>query len=394
VADAPGSWLTKLKPFQAALVGALLVVLVILGLWGRGNYTLLGLLSVDNREADFQEFLESRIADQEPEIRRQYLTRLIVAALNVAEALDEEERTRFAASLEADLRQFDFYTLEDGRLRDRLALSFGHRVAPEDADEALRTRERIATAAVQGIGQLASHKDALPPLAGLANALVALDFVDVRSDTLIERLRQLDADDPQARELRGLLYAFDGPFRKADLFFDAPASFVEAIHALKTHAEYYRHDLVITLWQDALEGEGIFTIERSDVEVRIDTDPTLTRFDAVVCRGERDLYDAGFFLVREADGAFAHVRAKPFRDSRDCSRELLDPGALTIWLSPAGAAQLLVKEPRPLTAGVYPIRDVKLRRSPSHDLLPPMLAPTRNDATVIESLAAELVALR
>lgn len=390
----PGSWLTRIKPFQAALIAGFLVTLVILGLWGRGNYSLLGLLSVDNREADFQAFLDKQLKDKEPEVRRQYLTRWIIGALNKAETEDDGEQARLATSLEADLREFYFYTIDDRRLHDRLARRFlDQRAPPEDPDQALVTRERIATAAIQGILQLVSQKDVPPPLPSLKNALASLDFVHFSSDDLARRLRTLDAADLRARELRGLLYQFEGPFRKADLFLDAPADFVEAIHALKlADAHYYRHGLVTTLWRDALEGEGIFTIERSGVEVRLDQ--TLSPYDAVVCRGERELYDAGFFLQRESDGAFTHVHARPSSRSRDCRVEVPSADAeLTVWLSPEGAAPLLVNQARPLTAADYPIRGVVLRRSPSHDLLPPMLAPNHSDPETIEGIAAELVRL-
>ena len=393
MAEMPGSWLAKLKPFQAALIAGFLLVVLSIGLWGRGVVSIPGVLSIDNREADFQALFERTIEGQDAEVRRQYLARLITAALHVAEAEDAGERARFAESLEARLRAFGFYHLRDGRLRDHLALRFGHRLAGDDPDDALKTRERVAAAALEGIAQLSVPKDPAPALPLLDNALGPLGYVHVESDALLDRLRQLPPEAPQAQDVRQMLYGFEGPFAIGELFLAAPADFVAAIHALKrTDQHYYRHGVVISLWHDALEGEGIFTIERSGVEVRLD--PTLAPHDAVVCRGERELYDAGFFLQRGSDGGFTHVHARPSSGSRDCRVEVLSADAdLTVWLSPEGAAPLLVDQARPLTAADYPIRGVVLRRSPSHDLLPPMLAPTRGDPEAIEAIAAELVRL-
>jgi hypothetical protein len=390
LADAPGSWLTKIKPFQAALIGALVVALVVLGLWGRGNYSLLGLLSVDNREADFRAFIESKVEDEPPEIQRQYLSGLIIAALDVAEGLDEAEQARFATSLEAGLREFDFYSLQDGRLRNRLQLSFGHRVTPDAADEALETRERIATAAIQGMTQLALDKDPPPPFDSLRSALQPLGFLHAESDDLLAFLRGLPPDDRPGPALRQMLYKFEGPFAEDHLFVDAPDDFVAAIHALKrVDQHYYRHEVVTRLWADAEVGEGIFTIERDNVEVRID--PELEPYEAEVCEGEQGaMYGAGFFLVR-TDGAIAGVKAKPQSDSQPCwGRPHSDDANLTVWLATADAARLVLNESSPLTAASYPIRGVVLRREPSHNALPPDRWPDFSDPQAIARKADEL----
>lgn len=390
MAETPGSWLTKIKPFQAALIAGFLLVLLILGLMGRGNYSLLGLLSVDNRETDFQTFLEQQLADQEPRVRGEYLSRWIIAALNEAEGEDKDEQARLASSIEPYLRRFDFYTIEDRHLDDRLALRFvGQRVPPEDPEQAIVTRERIAAAAIMGILQLASPKGVPPPLPSLENALASLDYLHFNSNDLAARLRTLDAADPRARSLRSLLYQFEGPFRKSDLFVDAPAEFVEAIHALKlSDAHYYRHGLVTKLWTDAQVGEGIFTIER-EVEVRVD--PALAAYEAEVCEGERGTLFDNAFLLKRKDRVRAAVRAKPESASEPCrTRQRSTEAALTVWLSLSDAARLLLDDPRPLAAESYPIRGVVLQRRPSDDATPMDMWPDISDPEEIAQIAAEL----
>lgn len=389
--EVSGGWLTKIKPFQAALIGGLVLALVILGLWGRGNYSLLGLLSVDNREADFRAFIESKVEDEQPEVQRQYLTGLIIAALDVAEGLGETDKARFATALEANLREFDFYTLEDGRLRNRLALSFGYRVAPDEAGEALQTRERIATAALQGITQLALEKDPPPPLDSLGSALQPLGFVHAESDDLLAFLRGLPADAPKSQAIREMLYDFEGPFAKDQLFVQAEREFVEAIHSLKdVRQDYYRHGVVTKLWSDAQVGWGIFTIER-EVEVRID--PMLDTYEAEACEGEQGaLFDNAFLLKGEGqERAAVAVRAKPESASGPCrTRERSADAALTVWLSPSDAARLLLDDPRPLTADSYPIRGVVLQRRPNDDVVPMDMWPDSSDPEAIAQIAAEL----
>ncbi len=384
MADAPGSWLAKLKPFQAALVGGFLLVAVVLGLWGSGSYSLFGVLSVDNRTEQFEDFFAGKLENEPPDERRQYLERAIIAALNVAEKQGEDfDRERFITSLESHLQQFDGYRLTGGLLRDRL----------EDADPALSMvqRQGIATAALNGIGRLAGDKEGFEPPADLETALAGLGFVHDRGEAFVEGVRSLDVADPSARKIRELLYDFEGPFQNPQLFLEASGSFIRHIHELKTaDAEYFRHDVVRTLWNDASRQEGIFVIERAGVEVRVDE--ALTAGQAVLCRAEGDLHGKQFFLMNGR--SFAHVRAGSQTESRDCNTERLDTAAaLTVWLSAFDAAQLLQSEARPLQAAVYPIRGVVLRRTLSQDFLPLEAVRKAGDPALIEAIAVELRAL-
>lgn len=381
MADAPGSWLAKLKPFQAALVGGFLLVAVVLGLWGSGSYSLFGVLSVDNRTEQFEDFFAGKLANEPADVRRQYLERAIIAALNVAEAQPEAfDRARFITSLEPHLRQFDGFRLTGGLLRDRL----------EDAnpDLTIFERQRLAISALRGIAKLAADKKGFQPSADLETALADLDFVHVRGDEFVEGVRALDVADPNARKLRELLYDFEGPFRTPQLFLEASGDFIRQIHQLKTaDAEYFRHDVVRTLWDDASRQEGIFVIERAEVEVRVDQD--LSPGQAVLCRDEGDLHGKQFFLFNGR--SFAHVQASNQTGSRDCTTERLDEAAaLTVWLSAVDASRLLQREPRPLTSAVYPIRDVVLRRTLSQDFLPLSAVPKTGNPVLIEAIAAEL----
>jgi hypothetical protein len=381
MADAPGSWLTRLKPFQAVLVGGFLIVLLVLGLYGTGNYSLFGVLSVDNRTEEFQDFFTSRLENQPAEIRRQYLERAIIAALNVAETQgDDFDRTRFITSLEPHLSHFDAYRLAGGLLRDRL-----DEAQPELS---MAERQRIASAALRGIGRLAGDKDGPAASDELDAALVALGYRHYRSPDFVEALRQLDVADPNARRVRELLYALEGPFRTPELFLEASGEFIRHIHELKqADAQYYRHDVVRTLWDDASRQEGIFEFERSGVEVRVEL--ALERGQATLCREEGDLHGKQFFLLRGR--AFAHVQAQEQTRSRDCTPERLNEAAsLTVWLSALDAARLLDGETRPLQSSVLPIRDVVLRRSISQDFLPLSAAPKIGDTDQLEAIAAEL----
>jgi hypothetical protein len=379
--DAPGSWLAKLKPFQAVLVGGFLVVLLVLGLYGTGNYSLFGVLSVDNRTEEFQDFFTSRLEDQPPEIRRQYLERAIIAALNVAETQgDAFDRTRFITSLEPHLSHFDAYRLTGGLLRDRLENGA--------AELAMVERQRIAEAALHGMGRLAGGKEGFEPPAELETVLAGLGFVHDRSEGFVAAVGALDVAAPNARKIRELLYDFQGPFQSPQLFLEASGSFIEHIHELKTaDAEYFRHDVVRTLWDDAGRQEGIFAIERAGVEVRVDE--ALAAGQAALCRAEDDLHGKQFFLLNGR--SFAHVRAGSQIESRDCITERLDAAAaLTVWLSAFDAAQLLQNEPRPLQAAVYPIRGVVLRRTLSQDFQPLEAVRKTGDPALIEAIADEL----
>lgn len=381
MADAPGSWLAKLKPFQAALVGGFLLVAVVLGLWGSGSYSLFGVLSVDNRTEQFEDFFAGKVENEPPDVRRQYLERAIIAALNVAEAQPEAfDRARFITSLEPHLRQFDGFRLRGGLLRDRL----------EDAnpDLTIFERQRLAISALRGIAKLAADKEGFQPSADLETALAGLDFVHVRGDEFVEGVRALDVADPNARKIRELLYRSEGPFRNPQLFLEASGSFIRHIHELKTADEqYYRHDLVKSLWEDASQQEGIFEFERAGVEVRVDR--ALEAGEAALCREEGDLHGKQFFLLRSR--SFAHVQARHQTDSRDCTPERLsDKAELTVWLSAFDAARLLQNEARPLQAAVYPLADVVLRRSISQDFLPLSAVPETGDPVLIEAIAAEL----
>lgn len=381
MADAPGSWLAKLKPFQAALVGGFLLVAVVLGLWGSGNYSLFGVLSVDNRTEQFEEFFAGKLANEPLDERRQYLERAIIAALNVAEKQGEPfDRARFITSLEPHLQPFGGYRLAGGALRDRLA----------DADPTLSVvqRQDIATATLRGIGKLAAGKEGFVPSANLETALAELGFVHDRSDALVESVRALDVMDPNARKIRELLYGFEGPFRNPQLFLEASGSFIRHIHELKTaDNQYYRHDLVQSLWEDASQEEGIFEFERAGVEVRVDG--ALGPGEAKLCREEGDLHGKQFFLLRNQ--SFAHVQARSQTDSRNCTPERLsDTAELTVWLSAFDAARLLQNEALPLQATVYPVKDVVLRRSLSQDFLPLGAGPEIGNTVLIEAIAVEL----
>lgn len=379
--DAPGSWLTKLKPFQAVLVGGFLAVLLVLGLWGTGNYSLFGVLSVDNRTEDFEEFFAGKLANESLDDRRQYLERAIIAALNVAEDQPEPfDKARFITSLEPHLQPFDGFRLRGGSLRDRL----------EDADPGLTIfeRQRLAISALRGIGKLAADKEGFQPSADLATALAGLDFVHVGGDDFVEAVRALDVAAPNAPAIRELLYELEGPFRTPELFLEAPGEFIHQVHELtKADADYFRHDVVKTLWDDAGSHAGIFAFERAGVEVRVDE--ALTAGQAVLCRVEDDLHGKQFFLKNGR--SFAHVRAVSQIESRDCSTERLDDeAALTVWLSTFDAAQLLKNEPRPLQAAAYPIRGVVLRRTLGQDFQPLEAVRKTGDPVLIEAIADEL----
>ncbi len=385
MADVPGSWLTKVQPFQAALIAGFLVVGVVLGIWGGGTYNFFGVLAVDNRTEQFEDFFARKLESAPPETRRQYLERAVIAALNVADSQPaaDFDRARFIIALEPHLSRFGAYRLQGGLVRDRLESS--------DPTLTLGERQQLAASAARGMARLVTDKQGFAPSGSLAVAMADLGFLHERSAELLDHLRRLDPQDPMAVGVRQMLYDFEGPFHEPQVFLEASGSFIAAVHGLTTaDRNYYRHEVVTTLWHDAFDDKGIFRFERPGVEVRVDR--TLEPGEAMVCRGERELYGAGFFLFR--DRAFAHVRAKESAGSRDCSLEALSEAAtLTVWLAPIDAARLLEGAPAPLPADAYPIEGVLLRRSLAHDFLPPASAPLPAESTRLRELAAELAAL-
>jgi len=389
VSGKPFSWITDIKPLVAALLfGVAVVTAVVMVLVDDFRLKIGDFVDLDTRPQTFELLLDRKLEDKAPEERPEYFARLIDEVLGraVVEAFDEQ--SQFAEQIESGLRPFGFYTLDDGHLRDRLALRFGP-WPDADRPDALRTRERIAAAALDGIAQLAVDKEQPPPLPSFDAALAPLGFVRFPSNALIERLRALPPGDPPGPALRRMLYAFEGPFAEDHLFVRAPAHFVEAIHALKrVDQHYYRHGVVTKLWNDAEGGEGIFTIERKNVEVRID--PELAAYEAEVCEGDQGaMFGAGFFLVR--DGGVAGVKAKPLSDSEPCwGRPRSGDANLTVWLAASDAARLVLDERSPLTAESYPIRGVVMRRQPSHNALPPDRWPDHGDPQAIALKAAEL----
>jgi len=383
-------WITDVKPSQAALLfGVVVVTAVVMVVVDDFRLKIGDWVDIDTGPQTFEALLEREIEDKAPEERPEYFARLIEQVLDRAVREGLDEKSRFAEDIESELRRFGFYTLDDGHLHDHLALRFGP-WPDADQPDALRTRERITRAALDGIAQLAVDKDQPPALTSLDAALAPLDFVRFPSTALIERLRALPPGDPPGPALRRMLYAFEGPFTEDHLFVQAPADFVEAIHALKrVDRQYYRHGVVTKLWTDAEGGEGIFTIERDNVEVRID--PELAAYEAEVCEGDQGvLFGAGFFLVREG-GGLAGVKAKPMSGSEPCwGRPRSGDAALTVWLTAADAARLVLDERSPLTAEDYPIRGVVMRRQPSHNALPPDRWPDHGDPRAIAAKAAEL----